>query len=183
MPNGTSRTGSRSIAKNPTRCGAVDRALDLGLVDALAARRPDWQVVMVGRIDPALADRLPQRPNLHWLGRHPTRRLPWFIAGCDVGLLPHAANAHPRSLCPQPLLEHLAAGKPVVATRLPDLVSGFGSCVRIADDPVSFVDACTAALDDSAATRAARAERVRAVLATRSWAANAQRVRWLLDSG
>jgi hypothetical protein len=53
--------------------------------------------------------------------------------------------------------------------------------VRIASDPVSFVDACTAALDDSASARAARARRGHAVLETRSWAANAQRVRWLLD--
>lgn len=162
--------------------GEVDRSLDLGLVDALAAHRPDWGIVMVGRIDPALADRLPQQSNLHWLGPQARGRLPWFIAACDVCLLPYALNARPRSLCPQPLLEYLAADKPVVATPLPDLVSGFGSCVRVADDPVSFVDACTAALGDSATTRAARAERVRAMLATRSWAANAQRVRWLLDS-
>ena len=161
--------------------GAVDRTLDLGLVDALAARRPDWQVVMVGRIDPALTERLPQRANLHWLGRQPARRAPWFIAACDVGLLPQALHAHPRSLCPPPLLDLLAAGKPVVATAIPDLVSSFGSCVRIASDPLSFVDACTAALGDSAPARAARAQRVRAVLETRSWAANAQRVRWLLD--
>jgi glycosyltransferase involved in cell wall biosynthesis len=161
--------------------GAVDRTLDLRLVEALAVNRPEWQIAMVGRIDPAIAERLPQRPNLHWLGRQAARRLPWFIAGCDVGLLPHAENGHPRSLCPQPLLEWLAAGKPVVATAIPDLVSSFGSCVRIASDPVSFVDACTAALDDSASARAARARRGHAVLETRSWAANAQRVRWLLD--
>ena len=48
--------------------GVIDERLDLDLVAALAAADPSWQIVMVGpvvKIDPA---RLPQAPNLHWLG-------------------------------------------------------------------------------------------------------------------
>ena len=55
----------------------IDERMDVELVAAVAALRPDWQLVMIGpvaKIDPAT---LPRRPNLHWLGQQaPTRELP-----------------------------------------------------------------------------------------------------------
>src|SRR4051812_47102489 len=48
--------------------GVLDERLDLALLSAVAAQRPDWQLVMVGpvvKIDPAM---LPVLPNVHYLG-------------------------------------------------------------------------------------------------------------------
>ena len=46
----------------------IDERMDLALLDALAAARPDWHVVMIGpvvKIDPAA---LPRRPHIHYIG-------------------------------------------------------------------------------------------------------------------
>ena len=43
----------------------IDERIDLGLIDAVAEARPDWNIVLVGpvvKIDPAS---LPRRANIH----------------------------------------------------------------------------------------------------------------------
>jgi hypothetical protein len=48
--------------------GVIDERMDTGLLDGVAALRPDWQLVVLGpvvKIDPA---NLPRRPNIHYLG-------------------------------------------------------------------------------------------------------------------
>ena len=127
--------------------GAIDERLDLPLIDALAAARPDWQIVMVGpvcKIDPAA---LPQRPNLHWRPWQPHARLPHLFAGWQVALLPFVISAATRAANPTKLLEYLAAGKPVVATALPDVVALHADRIAIAHDAVGFIAACAAALE------------------------------------
>jgi hypothetical protein len=54
--------------------GVIDERLDVALIDEVAHRRPDWQIVMIGpvvKIDPRT---LPRRPNIHWPGANHTRR-------------------------------------------------------------------------------------------------------------
>ena len=66
--------------------GVLDERLDVALIDALAASRPDWHLVLVGptvKIDPSS---LPQRPNIHYLGAKTYAELPSYIAGWDVAL-------------------------------------------------------------------------------------------------
>ena len=70
--------------------GVIDERLDLELIDAVAAARPEWHLVMVGpvvKIDPAV---LPKRANIHWLGPKLYEELPLYLAGWDVALLPFA---------------------------------------------------------------------------------------------
>jgi hypothetical protein len=48
--------------------GVIDERMDIELLDGVAARRPDWQIVLLGpvvKIDPAT---LPRRANVHYLG-------------------------------------------------------------------------------------------------------------------
>ncbi len=61
--------------------GVIDERIDLALVDAVAAARPDWQLVMIGpvaKIDPAS---LPRRSNIHWLGSRSYTELPAYLSG------------------------------------------------------------------------------------------------------
>lgn len=48
--------------------GVIDERMDLDLVKALAALRPDWQFVMIGPVVKIEEGSLPQASNLHWLG-------------------------------------------------------------------------------------------------------------------
>jgi glycosyltransferase involved in cell wall biosynthesis len=136
--------------------GVLDERLDLTLLADLADKLPGWDIHLVGpvkKIDPGV---LPQGPNLHYPGMQPYERLPEVMAGLDVALMPFAHNEATRSISPTKTLEYLAAGLPVVSTRVPDVVADWSDVVRFADDGASFADACAAVRGDSLADRDAR---------------------------
>ena len=146
--------------------GVLDERIDLGLVAGIAARRPDWQLIMIGpaaTIDPAS---LPRRPNLHWLGMKPYAELPAYLAHWDIALMPFARNAATRFISPAKTPEYLAAGLPVISTPVVDVVADWGrdGLVEIASDADGFVRA---------------AERLR-VRAAAPWLARVdERLRWM----
>jgi glycosyltransferase involved in cell wall biosynthesis len=160
--------------------GVIDERMDLALLDGVAAARPDWHLVMLGpvvKIDPAA---LPQRPNIHYLGSKRYEDLPQYIAGWDVALLPFARNEATRFISPTKTPEYMAAGKPVVSTSIRDVVRPYGTqgLVRIADDPSTFVQACTAAMGEDEVVRQTQAD---AFLRQTSWDGTWTRIRSLLD--
>jgi UDP-galactopyranose mutase len=148
--------------------GVIDERMDIELLDAVAAARPDWHLVMIGpivKIDPA---DLPQRENIHYLGGKSYDELPAYLAGWDVALLPFARNESTRFISPTKTPEYLAAGRAVVSTSIRDVVRPYGeqSLVHIADEPSEFVAAIEAAMSEDAA---ARMREVDAFLAQTSW--------------
>lgn len=136
--------------------GVLDERLDLDLVADLAAKLPHWDLHLIGPVTKIDAASLPQAPNLRYPGMQPYDRLPAVMAGLDVALMPFARNAATRSISPTKTLEYLAAGLPVVSTRVPDVVADFSEVVRFADDGAGFADACQAVLDDPLADRDTR---------------------------
>ena len=135
--------------------GVLDERLDRELVDALAQKRPAWQLVLVGpvaKIDPG---ELPRRPNIHYLGAKDYGELPAYLSGWDVALLPFARNDATRFISPTKMPEYLAAGKPVVSTPIADVVTPYGEqgLVWIADDADGFVAAVEEALAEDPAER------------------------------
>lgn len=128
--------------------GVLDERLDLDLVADLAEKLPEWDIRLVGpvtKIDPST---LPQASNLHYPGMQSYERLPEVMAGLDVALMPFALNDATRSISPTKTLEYLAAGLPVVSTRVADVVADYCGVVRFADDGAGFADACQAVVDD-----------------------------------
>ncbi len=162
--------------------GVLDERLDRDLLAAVAARRPDWQFVLVGPVAKIAPGALPRRPNLHYPGQRDYAALPGYLKGWAVDLLPFALNDATRFISPTKTLEYLAADRPVVATSVPDVVAGYRGVVRFADDPDTFVAQCAAALAESAATRAARLAAGRALLARTSWDATVDQMVALLDA-
>jgi hypothetical protein len=128
--------------------GVIDERMDLDLVSALAERRPDWQFVMVGpvvKIDPAI---LPRRSNIHWLGFKTYSELPAYLAGWDAGIMPFAINDSTRFISPTKTPEYLAAGVPVAATPVRDIVRPYGErgLVEIAATVDEMIQALSRAL-------------------------------------
>ena len=149
--------------------GVIDERLDLGLVDAVAAAHPDWQLVLVGpvvKIDPAT---LPRRPNIHYLGQRTYQELPRYLAGWDVCLLPFARNDATRFISPTKTLEYMAAELPIVSTPITDVAEPYGEIVYLGSTPGEFIAACEAALNAEPAERARRTAQMREVLAGTSW--------------
>jgi glycosyltransferase involved in cell wall biosynthesis len=161
--------------------GVIDERMDTGLLDGVAALRPDWQLVVLGpvvKIDPA---NLPRRPNIHYLGAKSYAELPHYIGGWDVAMLPFARNESTRFISPTKTPEYLAAGCPVVSTSIADVVEPYGrlNLVHIADTPEDFVAQAERALAQDAAARRAAAD---VFLAGNSWDATFARMAGVVDA-
>jgi glycosyltransferase involved in cell wall biosynthesis len=146
--------------------GVLDERLDLGLIADLARMLPDWTVRMVGPITKIPPDSVPEAANLEYLGKVGYEQLPAVMAGFDVALMPFALNEATRSISPTKTLEYLAAGLPVVSTRVPDVVADYGDVVALADDAAAFASACRVAARQ---TSADRERRLRAISGRQEW--------------
>jgi glycosyltransferase involved in cell wall biosynthesis len=138
--------------------GVIDERLDLDLIAGLAQALPDWEIRMVGpvaKVDPAT---LPRAANITYPGPALYTDLPQVMAGFDVALMPFAMNEATRSISPTKTLEYLAAGLPVVSTRVPDVVTDFGELVDLQDHGAGFADACRRVERHCPVSRAAKAE-------------------------
>jgi glycosyltransferase involved in cell wall biosynthesis len=124
--------------------------LDLALLEQLALGHPDWSFVLIGPVgegDPDTDVAALARPaNVHLLGPRPYGSLPAYLKGMDVGLLPLRLNAYTQSMFPMKFFEYLAAGLPVVATRI-NALQAFGEAALLCDPtPEAFSEAITRAL-------------------------------------
>jgi UDP-galactopyranose mutase len=149
--------------------GVVDERFDIGLLDGLARKRPDWHFVIIGpvvKIDPAI---LPRHPNIHYLGRKDYQELPQYLNGWDVAMLPFARNESTRYISPTKTPEYLCAGRAVVSTAITDVVRPYGEnrLVHIADDADGFVAAISRILEHGEAPDWKK--RVSRFLAKNSW--------------
>jgi glycosyltransferase involved in cell wall biosynthesis len=98
--------------------------VDFDLLEDVARAVPQWTLLLIGPAAPETAfalERLVQLPSVQWLGQKPYMELPRYVAAFDVGLIPYVSNAYTRSCFPLKLYEYLAAGKPVVASGVPEL--------------------------------------------------------------
>lgn len=162
--------------------GVIDERMDLGLIQALADRRPDWSIVMVGpivKIDPAS---VPRRPNILWLGMQTYELLPYLMLGWDLALMPFALNESTRFISPTKTLEYMAGGLPVVSTPIQDVVSLYRPTVAIASGREEFVQACEEVLADGATARRARQVQMAAFVARNSWDRTADAIHRLLEA-
>jgi glycosyltransferase involved in cell wall biosynthesis len=161
--------------------GIIDERIDLELLDALATARPDWQLVMAGPVLNLDAASLPRRPNIHWLGRQPQDLLPYLMAGWDVCLMPFALNDATRCISPTKTLEYMAGEKPIVSTAVPDVVALYGDVVRLARDPLQFIDACAELLRETGHQRARRLSNMTNAVFRTSWESTAQCIHELIE--
>ncbi|HEY0396770.1 MAG TPA: glycosyltransferase, partial [Acidimicrobiia bacterium] len=159
--------------------GVIDERIDVTLLAGLAATLPDWDIHVVGPVVKIDLESLPSAPNLFYPGPVPYTELPSIMAGFDVGLMPFALNEATRSISPTKTLEYLAAGLPVVSTRVPDVVADYDGIVDLADDAAGFATACRqrrTGLDELGAAR------VEAVLRQQHWDSIAARMDELITA-
>ena len=130
--------------------GVIDERFDTELLDKVAEMRPDWSFVMVGPVVKIARGRLPQRPNIHYLGAQDLRR----AAGLSVGLGRRADAVRDERIDPV----HLADQDPRISRRRkaggvdpdPDVVRHYGQLEGVQDRGrrrKSFVAACDEALE------------------------------------
>jgi hypothetical protein len=147
--------------------GAISEWFDFKLLLAVAKMRPQWDFILIGSTFgcehiPAV---LPA--NVQLLGEKPYTELPGYLHAFDVCLVPFKVVELTRCTNPVKVYEYLSAGKPVVATALPEVLAMDGM-VRTASSPDEFV----AALDQAMLERedAGLAERRQGWAVEHSWA-------------
>lgn len=119
--------------------GWVADWVDVVVLADIARSRPDWSLVLVGKVDTDI-EILRKLPNVHLLGHKPYARLPEFLRGFSVALLPFAEGPLTHSANPLKLREYLAAGLPVVSSPLPEVLA-LGSLVRTARTADDYIRA------------------------------------------
>ncbi|HEU4692637.1 MAG TPA: glycosyltransferase, partial [Vicinamibacterales bacterium] len=146
--------------------GTLAPRLDVDLVAALARRRPDWTIELVG---PTLSfvDVSPLRSlaNVVLTGEVPFHDVPAKLASFDVCLLPLRDIPFAYYCSPIQVFDYLAAGKPVVSSPVGQL-ERWGGLVHVARGAEEFENKIDTALGER--TTAHYSER-RVFAARNSW--------------
>jgi glycosyltransferase involved in cell wall biosynthesis len=119
--------------------------IDIPLMEAVAKHFSQGSLVLLGKVTTDIS-RLTNLPNVHALGRKPFSTLPAYSKGFDVAINPFPLNEVTRNANPLKVREYLAAGLPVVSTRIPEVE--ILEQVRIGDDHASFCKELEEALKD-----------------------------------
>ncbi|HZO17252.1 MAG TPA: glycosyltransferase [Polyangiaceae bacterium] len=151
--------------------GTVQDWVDQRLLAYLAARHPEWNIVLIG---PRLCDTsaLEAFPNIHLLGARDHARLPDYCRAFSVGLIPYVVEERMRYVNPLKLREYLSAGLPIVSTEVPE-AERFAPHCTVAKDYAAFEAAVEEALrHDSPTLRRERSESMK----SETWSARVAEV-------
>ena len=128
--------------------------VDFELIRKLAVNCPNLSVVLIGLIgegDPGTSiNQLLDIQNIYLLGPKPYKELPRLMHYANVGLLPCVLNQYTRAMFPMKFFEYLAAGLPVVSTRLPSLEE-FADYIHFANTAEEFASKIDEILSNSSA--------------------------------
>jgi UDP-galactopyranose mutase len=150
--------------------GVIDERFDADLLSRMAEISSEYQFIIIGpvvKIDPGT---LPQRANIHYLGKRDYHTLPLYLAGWDCAMMPFALNESTKFISPTKTPEFLAAGRPVVSTAIKDVVHPYSEkkLVHIASSPEEFLLCIERAISERASDPS-WLERVDSFLADNSW--------------
>ena len=127
--------------------GSMYEWLDYNLIYQLAVQKPQWSFVFIGPGPNRMEERIKMLPNVHLLGARKYDEVPRYIQGFEVAWIPFIFHDVTIKASPIKFYEYLASGRPIVATRLPDLEK-FSSVSHLASTPAEFLAALAAALND-----------------------------------
>jgi glycosyltransferase involved in cell wall biosynthesis len=141
--------------------GLVDARVDMGMLEAVASRRPDWTFVLIG---PCHVEK--RSPNILLTGRREYNELPAYLKAFDICMIPFVMNANTKNLNPTKLLEYFASGRPVISAPIPDVVDLYSHLVEIAATPEEFIAAADRLLTENGR---GRSEEMQKEAAENSW--------------
>ncbi len=103
--------------------GAIAEWFEIDWVLDCARRRPDWDFTLIGLVTGFDAATTSVPPNVRLAGERSYAELPARLRDFDVAMIPFKLTELIRCTNPVKLYEYMAAGKPVVATAMPEVVN------------------------------------------------------------
>lgn len=142
--------------------GAIAEWFDVQMIAGAARLRPDWRFVLIGHTFGADLSAIESLDNVDLVPEQTYEELPSFLQDFDVALIPFLLTPLTSATNPVKFYEYLAAGKPVVATPLPEL-QAYSDAFYPATDANELVAQVERALaEDSEEARRERQEIARA---------------------
>lgn len=145
--------------------GAVNALkVDIQSLFELAGKLPDDTLMLAGplRGNPADWSDLERMSNVRLVGEIPYAELPALMQGADAALIPYHLSQLTASIFPMKFYEYMAAGLPVVASRLPALTACEDSDLTyFYRDITSMINAVEIAVADKIPGRERRQARAR----------------------
>ncbi|GEM_PF-1028953 len=138
-------------------------------------RFPEYDFAVVGPVTSDFAARCESYPNVMLHGFVPHRQLPALLRSFDAAVIPFLSNAISDVVNPLKLYEYAAAGLPIIATGVTELMH-YSDIVTLADTREGFFAGIRHAVEQ---TDEKRRVRLRAFARQNTWD---RRVRRLLDT-
>lgn len=151
-PNATQRLEQATVGYY----GAIAEWFDVELVEFAARSLPTWNFILIGSTAGANIESLRALPNVQLLGELSYSQLPKYLHGFDCCLIPFKLTELIKATNPVKVYEYLAAGKPVVATEIPELKLLPDGLVSVAKNKRQFVEAIKSSLTEAPKKKAER---------------------------
>mgnify|MGYP001090441734 CR=1 FL=1 len=164
--------------------GPVRDNLDIDLFYYVAIKRPKWSQVFVGGTSYIVSreqrlkyEQLTSLPNVYQIGFQPYESIPLFVANIEVGLALYRIDSFANYGSPLKIYEYLAAGKPVVATPISEVMKMGGVVYTAATGEECLASIERALREDTAERRWQRQEWAR----QHSWQNRARQMTAILE--
>lgn len=127
--------------------GAISEWFDIDLVVAAAKAYPQWSFVLIGSTFGCDTEKAAKVANIQFIDEVPYATLPGYLQAFDVCIIPFKITE--LTLCTNPVkvYEYLSAGKPVVATAMPE-VKLIADHVHVAESAQEFIDLLSVAMQE-----------------------------------
>lgn len=121
--------------------GVIDERIDLELLHESAKKLPNVSFVMIGPLAKIDKADLPKENNIHYLGMKSYNELPHYLKAFDIAMMPFALNDATKYISPTKTLEYMAAGKPIISTKIIDVVRDYNLCISLIETADDFCEA------------------------------------------
>jgi len=127
--------------------GVIDERIDLVFLHETALKLPNVSFVMIGPLAKIGEADLPREANIHYLGMKSYDVLPHYLKAFDIAMMPFALNDATKYISPTKTLEYMAARKPIISTKIVDVVRDYSRCVSLIETADEFAEAITFLVD------------------------------------
>jgi glycosyltransferase involved in cell wall biosynthesis len=153
LPNGVEierfkiEAGTERRPKSAVFIGAIERWVDLHLLQQTAKLLPDWTIDLYG---PVFGTREPTAANMRFNGAIPFDSVPATLARYSVGLIPFKDDKLTSAMeVPLKFFEYLAAGLGIAATDVGGLKEGMGRWSTFGNTAESYATALQRAAENA----------------------------------